>query len=190
MTEAQFNEIQERLKVWREERNLTQDSQRDNLVNNIKEELSEYAAAQNEYEGIDAICDVAVLVFNSYELKYPILYNVSRCVSIDMSQTPKYSDVINEYIAGLGDTEVYAYLILFVCRLYIEQGGFDFYKCMMECIKHIESRQQDPNQKQEWDKLKDQGLTLVGKWQKDKNQDKSTIYESDYESCRVELSNV
>ena len=188
MTEQQFNEIQERLKVWRQDRNLTQENQRQELINNIKEELEEYANAQNAIDRIDAICDVAVLVFNSYTLKYDIFTGLDKRVEITTSEVPLYVDILKEYIEGFENTEVCAYLTMFVSKLYIKYQGdnFDFYKCMMECIKHIESRQQDPKQKQEWDKLREQGLPLTDKWLKDKNQDESTIYQPDYASCKVE----
>jgi hypothetical protein len=51
---------------------------------------------------------------------------------------------------------------------------------MDEVIKHISSLKQDPQQKKVWDKW-----GASGKWLKDKKQDPSTLYEPDYERCKL-----
>jgi len=53
---------------------------------------------------------------------------------------------------------------------------------MKQCLKEISSRVQDPIQAAEWS---NSGAT--GKWQKDLNQDPSTLYKADYKlaKCRV-----
>ena len=58
--------------------------------------------------------------------------------------------------------------------------GYDPEKCMDEVIKHISSRKQDPQQKEVWDKW-----GASGKWQKQKDQDPSTLYEPNYERCKI-----
>lgn len=49
-----------------------------------------------------------------------------------------------------------------------------------EVFKEINSRIQDPLQKLQWEEV-----GAFGKWQKDKNQDKSTLYTADYSKCRL-----
>lgn len=59
-----------------------------------------------------------------------------------------------------------------------EQMGYDNLKCNDEVFKEINSRRQCPTQAVEWE------INGVdGKWQKDKNQDKSTLYTADYSIC-------
>ncbi len=51
---------------------------------------------------------------------------------------------------------------------------------MKQCLKEISSRVQDPAQAAEWN---NSGAT--GKWQKDLNQDPSTLYKADYKLAHV-----
>ena len=63
----------------------------------------------------------------------------------------------------------------------VETMGYDFDKTLDETIKEISSRQQDPIQKDIWDKW---GYDNT-KWKKDINQDKSTLYKANYEDCKL-----
>ena len=51
---------------------------------------------------------------------------------------------------------------------------------MLEKIKVISSREQDPEQAKKW---AIDGAS--GKWEKNKLQDKYTIYKPNFESCRI-----
>lgn len=53
-------------------------------------------------------------------------------------------------------------------------------KCMLETIKEISSRHQDPKQKEDWVK---NGAS--GKWQKWAEQPKETLYIANYEKCKI-----
>ena len=64
----------------------------------------------------------------------------------------------------------------------VKELGFDFVKCMDECIKHIGSREQDLNQKLKWEA---QGGSLGKKKKKDPNQNLDTLYNPDYKKCRI-----
>ena len=64
----------------------------------------------------------------------------------------------------------------------VKELGFDFVKCMDECLKEISSRKQDPNQKLKWE---NQGGSLGEKWQKDLNQNPDTLYKADYKKGRI-----
>ena len=61
-----------------------------------------------------------------------------------------------------------------------ELMGFDNIKCNKEVFSEINSREQDPEQKEEW--LKN---GAVGKWQKSKQQESCTLYKANYESCKL-----
>lgn len=58
--------------------------------------------------------------------------------------------------------------------------GYNPKETMLETIKEINSREQDPKQKEEWAK---NGAN--GKWQKDVLQDKNTLYVADYSKCKL-----
>ena len=64
----------------------------------------------------------------------------------------------------------------------VKELGFDFVKCMDECLKEISSRKQDPDQKLKWES---QGGSLGEKWQKDLNQNPDTLYKADYKKGRI-----
>lgn len=64
----------------------------------------------------------------------------------------------------------------------VKDLGFDFVKCMDECLKEISSRKQDPDQKLKWEA---QGGSLGEKWQKDLNQNPDTLYKADYKKCKI-----
>lgn len=61
-----------------------------------------------------------------------------------------------------------------------ELMGYDNIKCNDEVFQEIDSRQQDPLQKLQWEEV-----GAFGKWKKDRNQDKSTLYTADYSKCRL-----
>ena len=64
----------------------------------------------------------------------------------------------------------------------VKELGFDFVKCMDECLKEISSRKQDPDQKLKWE---NQGGSLGEKWQKDLSQNPDTLYKADYKKGRI-----
>lgn len=65
MTDQELGSLLERLEEWREDRNLTYEKQRECLLGNVLEEITEFVRANSVYERIDALCDIAVYVMNS-----------------------------------------------------------------------------------------------------------------------------
>ena len=65
------------------------------------------------------------------------------------------------------------------CTNETELMGYDDVKTDNEVFKHINCRKQNPIQKEQWEKF-----GTYRKWEKDKNQDPSEIYEPDYASCK------
>lgn len=61
-----------------------------------------------------------------------------------------------------------------------ELMGYCDIKTDEEVFKEINSRVQDPQQKEEW-KLKG----AYGKWKKYRQQDKETLYKANYEGCKL-----
>lgn len=148
MTELQFNEIKERLAKYREIRHLTYENQRKDFLGNVFEKVSKYFRAKDDLERVEALCDIAAFFFNAFDFKY-------RAVSSNMNYYT-FSDVVVYNIYSLFgartdnlcvvDNENALYLenhlnlTMFEIEKLCNNLGFDFYKCMLEKIKEIESR--------------------------------------------------
>ncbi|HEF7700853.1 hypothetical protein C3H41_06380 [Campylobacter jejuni] len=178
----EFNEIKERLTQWRQERHLTYENQQAEFLGNVFEKVSEYFRAKNDLEKIDALCDIAVFFFNAFDFKYRAVSSNMNCYT--------FSDVVVYNIYSLFgartdnlcvaenenaflDLENHLNLTMFEIEQLCKNLGFDFYKCMLETIKEIESRTgfYDERLKKF---IKDTSDEAKAKW-----------YKADYESCRL-----
>ncbi|EAH9477441.1 hypothetical protein EYI48_08760 [Campylobacter coli] len=176
MTELQFNEIKERLSKWREERRLTYENQQAGFLGNVFEEISEYFRAKDNLERVDALCDIVIFCFNSFDLEFKEIVKIYDC------------DVTKISIVDITDDLTYTtakfmrkdfkdfnniYRLVYNCEHLCKNLGFDFYKCMLQTIKEIESRtgHYDENLKKF---IKDASDEAKAKW-----------YKADYESCRL-----
>lgn len=65
MSNGELSSLLARLEIWRAERGIDYEMQRDGLLGNVLEECTEFIRAQSTYERIDALCDIAVFVMNS-----------------------------------------------------------------------------------------------------------------------------
>lgn len=142
MTKEQFNEIKERLAKWREERHLTYENQRAGFLGNVFEEVSEYYRAQDDYDRVDSICDICILCFNALIIDYDFFIKNSSKV-----YNPKMHDIVDaislfDYKQDIKSNTVSTPMVFIVsrCASLCKNLGFDFYKCMIETIKEIESR--------------------------------------------------
>lgn len=117
-----------KLKQWRENRNLTKPS--GEIVKMLQEEVNEV--------------EVEVLLKDT-----------------------------NETLAELSD-------IIIIATNEISLMGYDSEKVVSEKIAAISSRNQCPIQKEVWDNWQP-----AGKWNKDRTQDKSTLYVANYEGCKL-----
>lgn len=139
MNNKQFNEIKSRLADWREERHLTYENQQKRFLGNIFEEVSEYFRAKDDYERIDALCDIAVFCINSYDVSFEYFkYKEIERDSI-------IEDIIIDFGISICGSKIHrfeewAYKTLCKIECLVSNLGFDFYKCMIEAIKEIESR--------------------------------------------------
>jgi hypothetical protein len=171
------------LKQWRVERNMdNKEFVMDVEISNLLEECAEYLRAKDDYEKIDALCDIVVFSINSY--KY-LDGDFNQLLELDFNIVDNNASIYDVlflissfYLNERPHKDNLAYIIQ-TTSVVCNSLGFDFDKCMLETIKEISSRNQDPIQKEEWAK---NGIN--GKWQKDKNQDKSTLYKANYESCK------
>lgn len=164
--------IEERILKWNLVRgNIEFDAQK--AVELYEEEVLEFEVAEEQFnlfescsqkrpaliEMVDALCD-AYVVFTGTLAK-------SGRASIT---APLLMDLEEQYEDYKGIPKR------------VEALGFDFIKCMNECLKHIEARQQDPEQAKRWVEF---GNSNGEKWKKDANQDPSTLYEPDYMSYKL-----
>ncbi|AFR52444.1 hypothetical protein D302_gp132 [Campylobacter phage CP30A] len=139
MNKKQFNEIKERLEKYRE-KNLTYENQREEFLGNVFEKVSEYFRAKNDLEKIDALCDIAIFYLNSFDIKYD---NQKFLMTDD---TDIHSIINRSYnMISVTSTRTYSvnsngYSFIAMLENFFNNLGFDFYKCMLEKIKEIESR--------------------------------------------------
>ncbi|EKG1799733.1 hypothetical protein O2N80_001842, partial [Campylobacter jejuni] len=142
MTEMQFNEIKERLADWRSERGLTYENQREEFLGNVFEKVSEYFRAKDDLERVEALCDIAVFFFNAFELKFGAFSNIKRAGMIHLIDhfTSYFLEHNNKTVYNNSKDEDFEYLLIVEIEILVKNLGFDFYKCMLEKIKEIESR--------------------------------------------------
>lgn len=142
MTKEQFNGIKERLAKWREERKLTYENQSAGFLGNLFEEISEYFRANNDLERIDALCDIVVLCFNSFDMDYDYYREYS-----DNTENPRIDGVIDAISFFINKKTIKSRFtnlpipsVISRCFKLGNSLGFDFYKCMLETLKELESR--------------------------------------------------
>ncbi|EAI5466752.1 hypothetical protein BXA06_04045 [Campylobacter lari] len=150
MTREQFNEIKERLAKYREIRHLTYENQQEAFLGNAFEKISEYFKAKDDLQRVKALCGIAILYLNSFNAEFiNITINqnsskksyVMRDIVWDIQEL--MSEINNEldfeYIAS-EDFKDYEFDLIFKIECVVKDLGFNFYKCMIETIKEIESK--------------------------------------------------
>ncbi|EOH0422280.1 hypothetical protein ACVQOF_000158 [Campylobacter coli] len=143
MTEREFNLIKERLTDWRNERGLTYENQQAGFLGNVFEEVSEYFRAKNDLEKIDALCDIVIFCFNSFDLEFKEMGKIYDCDATKISIVDITDDLTYTTAKFMRkDFKDFnnIYRLVFNCKHLCENLGFNFYQCMLETIKEIESR--------------------------------------------------
>lgn len=175
----EINVIRKALKEWRKERHLTRENQFSGLINNLLEEVNELKEAKDDYEKIDAYCDMAVFAFNVLDDDYEIAINIANqsreylgnATALEVTilglseDLKKHPDISNELLVNFIE-------YLFSNIYYL---GFNWFKCMIETIKEINSRvgKWDESRKK-W--VKDKSPKAVANW-----------YKANYKECRNEM---
>lgn len=176
----QILDILDELAKWRSVRKLSIESQREGYIRNIMEELGELAAAikaNNEHEYIDALCDIMVFAGNCvYKEKFDKAYipwETLEELGIDTSETALLKGLLgNTYDMTYDPTMMIASLYSF-CRDLAAKKGYDFFKCMQEVLKQINSRTGAWNED-------------LKKWVKDTSPEaKSKEYQADFDKCKL-----
>lgn len=161
MTKEQLSEINARLKAWREARNITMESQRQGLAINLLEEFIELNRASNEYEKIDALCDMCVFILNAYKIDSIELYPLR-----DFTFNQRFLSLINAMEMAKGSKKLIIRKLISLIKL--EFKDYDLYSCLNETLKEIESR------KGTYD-------NVAKKWIKDSNVE---TYKANYSKCK------
>lgn len=128
MTYKQFEHIHGLLEEWRAVRNISVEDQKKNFKVNYTKELIEFFEAErdnNEYEMIDAICDMMVVAINAGRgLSSPYITGVAN---------------ISYEVALLAHDSDYDMVIIELCSA-LRYYGYNPYQCLLETIKELNSR--------------------------------------------------
>lgn len=174
-----MKEILKGLEQFRKDRNINDKEFLLSVeVSNLLEEVKEYKDAENDYYRVDALCDLCVFSINALYYLGVRDIRVSNCL-VDCSG-------INLIVKDIDNLSLNKNVIINLktiinrCFTIMYNMGYDAKVCMLETIKEISSREQDPLQKQQWEKGQIKGQ-IKGKWLKNPNQNKKTLYKAKYE---------
>ena len=179
-----FNKLLERLDKLREERflNASQGFKFDlnTQCSFVFEEIGvEFLRAKNDYEKIDALCDTVVFQINALSLLNNGLDIFKSEFKYDFEMVGKHSynitDILRNTLNSVGeesDIIGYFYSNVIASINIINEMGFDFFKCMDECLRKIESRKGAFNSEtRKLEKFKDEESMKL--W-----------YKADYSKCK------
>lgn len=140
--EIDFNIIKEKLTKWREERKLTYENQREGFLGNSYEEVSEYFRANNDLERVDALCDIAILSFNAFDVDYTKIkktpyYDLEFVSIVDITS---YLSWVTSSSMDRDFKNFNISRLILACKYLSKKLGYNFDGCILEAIKEIESR--------------------------------------------------
>lgn len=158
-----MKEIYKRLELWRKERGL--DSSQgfifdlDKQVSFLTEEITEYLRAKDEFEKIDALCDLTVFsinAINGIDNNYDDIFSDTYCLQKRNYHIANLIDRI-PYMFKCRQNGKYSFVdIIEISRYMIENMGFNYDLCMNETLLEIESRKGAfNNESGKWEKFKD-----------------------------------
>ena len=172
-------EIEKQLSEWRNSRNIKTFpiTIKDDLLKEL-EEVKEALRNLDFNNYVEELADIAIFAFNGLGLLNMSYSSKRTCV---LTSLP----MLESYINGLRlefPMQTYTILchIITMCEELVAANKYDFKKVVLEKIKVISSRLQDPVQKKLWAK---NGAT--SKWEKMKDQPKDTLYVGNYGKCKV-----
>lgn len=173
-----MKQIQQLLKEWRESRNIKTFPLA--IKDDLLDELREVREAQQKLDWnnyVEELADVAIFAFNGLGLLH-VSHKLTR-----MSVVPTLNN-LESYINNIKIEMPIQMInilniIITMCDELVTAKKYDFKKVINEKIKLLNSRLQDPQQKQDWIK---NGTNL--KWQKMRNQPKETLYIANYGKCK------
>lgn len=165
------------LSNWRAVRRIVEPQ--DNYTVMMSEEVGEYREAVKSddwHEQVDAICDMLVLTTNQITTEQAAM--LDRPIEL-MSIIEDIELLLENYEFG-ADNSTILHSIDSFCREQLIALGVVPDLAMKQVVKHISSRVIDPTKQADWD------AGLLSKWPKDPNQEPDTIYEPNYNLCRLQ----
>ncbi|HEF3689594.1 TPA: hypothetical protein SAF90_001724 [Campylobacter jejuni] len=142
MTQKEFNLIKERLKDWKNKRDLSYENQREGFLSNAFGEVKEYFRAKNDLKKVEALCNIVVYCFHDFDI------DCQKALEIDGFDTSKItiadivcdlSSIVFEFHKNDIPNYIFIHRLVFSCFNLVNNLGFNFYKCMLETIKDVES---------------------------------------------------
>ena len=175
-----MKEIINRLELWRKERLLDKSQgfifDLNKQVSFLTEEITEYLRAKDDYERIDALCDLTIFsmnAINGIDNDYNDSFSDTYCMQ---KQNYHICNIIDRipYMFKCKQNGKYSFIdIIEICKYMIENLGFNYDLCMEETLKEIESRKGAFNpDNRKWEKFKDEESQKL--W-----------YKANYESCKL-----
>lgn len=142
MTQREFNLIREKLIGWKYSKDLIYENQRGSFFSNAFGEVREYFRAKNDLKKVNALCKIVVYCFNDFDIAYQKAlenegYDLSKITIVDVVYD--LSSTVAEF--HMNDIPNYTLIhrLFFNCFNLVNNLGFNFYKCMLETVKDIES---------------------------------------------------
>lgn len=172
--------IIDRLELWRKERQLDKSQgfvfDLDKQVSFLTEEITEYLRAKDDYEKIDALCDLTVFsinAINGIDNDYDDIFSDTYCMQKKNYHIANIIDRI-PYMFKCRQNGKYSFVdIIEMCKYMIENLGFNYDLCMNKTLLEIESRKGAFNND-------------TGKWEKFKDEDSMKLwYKADYSKCKL-----
>ena len=172
-------EIEKQLSEWRNSRNIKTFplTIKDDLLKEL-EEVKEALRNLDFNNYVEELADIAIFALNGIGLLNMSYSSKRTCV---LTSLPMIESYINRLRLEF-PTQTYTILchIVTMCEELVAANKYDFKKVVLEKIKVISSRLQDPVQKKLWAK---NGAT--SKWEKMKDQPKDSLYVGNYGKCKV-----
>ena len=172
-------EIQKQLSEWRNSRNIKTFplTIKEDLLKEL-EEVKEAVRNLDFNNYVEELADIAIFAFNGLGLLNMSYSSKRTCV---LTSLPILESYINRLRLEF-PMQTYTILchIVTMCEELVAANKYDFKKVVLEKIKVISSRLQDPVQKKLWAK---NGAT--SKWEKMKDQPKDSLYVGNYGKCKV-----
>ena len=204
MTVFEFEYLGKRLWKWREERNIAPHTQKSTFIENMCEEVEEFYtngldydySIKDEYEYIDALSDMIVVMLNSTLDESGILSELHDYVlkeggiKLDIKKV-FFKDELNNAWDKLTERDnIHLYikdLFDFMSSIFNTMyfSGYHPFLVVKETCKEISGRTQDPIQKKRWDEMRDKGILIEEKWEKDKDSEvQKRWYKANYEKAK------
>lgn len=175
-----MTEIIKRLELWRKERQLDKSQgfifDLDKQVSFLTEEITEYLRAKDDFERIDALCDLTVFslnAINGIDNDYDDIFSTTYCMQ---KKNYHISNIIDRipYMFKSKQNGKYSFVdIIEMCKYMIENLGFNYDLCINETLLEIESRKGAFN-------------IETGKWEKFKDEESIKLwYKANYGVCKL-----